>query len=78
MSRQHLSRINDVLFHIHQDISQPLSAKALSEIAAYSEQHFHRTFKSVVGESLHQYIRRTRMEYAANQLMFDTTSSVVE
>ena len=78
MSRQHISRINDVLFHIHQDISQPLSAKALSEIAAYSEQHFHRTFKSVVGESLHQYIRRTRMEYAANQLMFDTSSSVVE
>lgn len=78
MSRQHISRINDVLFYIHQDISKDLPAKELAEVAAYSEQHFHRIFKSVVGESIHQYIRRTRMEYAANQLMFDTRSSVAE
>lgn len=78
MSRHHISRINDVLFYIHKDISKELSAKALADVAAYSEQHFHRVFKQTVGESIHQYIRRTRMEYAANQLMFDPTSSVLE
>ena len=78
MSQQQVSRINDVLFYIHQDISRELSAKELADVAAYSEQHFHRIFKDVVGESIHQYIRRTRMEYAANQLMFDTKSSVLE
>ena len=78
MSRQHISRINDVLFYIHQDISQELAAKELADVAAYSEQHFHRIFKQVVGESIHQYIRRTRMEYAANQLMFDTKSTVLD
>ncbi|EIZ1006905.1 AraC family transcriptional regulator [Vibrio vulnificus] len=78
MSQQHISRINDVLYFIHQDISRELSAKALADVAAYSEQHFHRVFKQVVGESIHQYIRRTRMEYAANQLMFDTRSSVLD
>ncbi|MGP8305751.1 AraC family transcriptional regulator [Vibrio sp. YIC-376] len=78
MSHQQISRINDVLFYIHQDISRELSATQLSDVAAYSEQHFHRVFKQVVGESIHQYIRRTRMEYAANQLMFDTKSSVLE
>lgn len=78
MSKQHLSRINEVLFYIHQDISRPLSAKQLADIAAYSEQHFHRLFKQIVGESIHQYIRRVRMEYAANQLMFDTSSSVLD
>ncbi|NLS11534.1 AraC family transcriptional regulator [Vibrio sp. SM6] len=75
---QHISRINDVLFHIHQDITRDLPAKRLADIAAYSEAHFHRVFKQVVGESVHQYIRRTRMEYAANKLMFEARASVAE
>lgn len=75
---QQISRINDVLYFIHQDISNELLAKDLASIAAYSEQHFHRLFKAVVGEPVHHYIRRTRMEFAANQLMFDVTSSVLD
>jgi len=75
---QQVSRINDVLCHIHQDISLELPAGELAAIAAYSEQHFHRLFKTVVGESVHGYIRRTRLEYAANQLMFDSNSSVLD
>ncbi|WP_298944147.1 GyrI-like domain-containing protein [uncultured Psychromonas sp.] len=77
-TNQHTSRINDVLYFIHQDISHPLLAKDLANIAAYSEQHFHRLFKSVVGESVHFYIRRIRMEFAANQLMFDSKSSILD
>jgi AraC family transcriptional regulator len=71
------SRINDVLYEIHRDISVPLFAKDLAQIAAYSEQHFHRIFKQVVGETINVYIRRTRLEHAANQLMFDHSSSVL-
>jgi len=74
---QQISRINDVLYFIHQDISNELLAKELASIAAYSEHHFHRVFKAVVGEPVHQYIRRIRMEFAANQLMFDANSSVL-
>ena len=77
-TNQHISRINDVLYFIHQDISKTLLAKDLANIAAYSEQHFHRIFKLVVGESVHYYIRRTRMEFAANQLMFDGKASILE
>lgn len=76
-SIQQISRINDVLYFIHQDISNELLAKELASIAAYSEQHFHRLFKTIVGEPVHHYIRRIRMEYAANQLMFDVKSSVL-
>ena len=75
---QLISRINDVLAHIHKDITHDLPAKELANIAAYSEQHFHRVFKAVVGEPVHAYIRRARLEYAANQLMFDVNASVLE
>lgn len=78
VNAHHVSRINDILYFIHQDISQDLPAKQLASKAAYSEQHFHRVFKAVVGESLHQYIRRTRMEYAANQLMFDAQTPIID
>ncbi|MCG3727206.1 AraC family transcriptional regulator [Vibrio cincinnatiensis] len=78
MNSQHVSRINDVLYYIHQDIANDLSAKKLADLAAYSEQHFHRVFKRVVGEAVHQYIRRTRMEYAANQLMFDARTPIID
>ncbi|WAJ69223.1 AraC family transcriptional regulator [Catenovulum adriaticum] len=77
-SEQKISRINDVLAYIHQDITFDLPAKDLADIAAYSEQHFHRTFKQVVGEPVHSYIRRARLEFAANQLMFDSKASVLE
>lgn len=72
------SRINDVLYHIHSDISAALPAKSLAEVALYSEQHFHRVFAQVVGSSVHQYIRRCRLEYAANQLMFDADRPIID
>ena len=78
MDYQQRSRINKALYAIHKDISAELTAKTLAEVASYSEQHFHRIFRQLVGESVHYYIRRTRLEYAANQLMFDHRSSVRE
>ena len=69
-------RINEVISCIHRDISADLSAKKLAALASYSEQHFHRLFKTVTGEGVHQYIRRTRLEAAANQLMFSTERNI--
>jgi len=73
---QQLKRINDVLYYIHKDISAALPAAKLAKVAAYSEQHFHRVFKEIAGETVHFYIRRVRLEYAANQLMFDRQASI--
>ncbi|MDO6684433.1 MULTISPECIES: AraC family transcriptional regulator [unclassified Agarivorans] len=64
------SRINDVLYHIHQTISEPQSATELAKIAAYSRFHFHRCFKQLTGENVNDYIRRTRLERCANILIF--------
>lgn len=70
-------RINDALYHIHKDIAAPLSASEVAKKAAYSEQHFHRVFKQTVGETFNNYVRRTRLEHAANQLMFDHQSNIL-
>ena len=75
---QQESRINDVLFRINQDISREISAKELAKTAAYSEQHFHRVFKKVVGETFNHYVRRTRLERAVKLLAFNRKVSVLD
>lgn len=78
MEKDRISRINDVLFAIHRDIADDLGAARLARVAAWSEQHFHRVFREVVGESVHGYVRRTRIEHAANQLTFDRGTPILE
>ena len=76
-STDHTFRINEILSVIHRDISADLQAESLAELAAYSEQYFHRLFKQVVGQSVHQYIRKVRLEAAANQLIFSPQLTVL-
>ncbi len=77
-NKQQISRINDALYFIHNDITADLSAANLSRQASYTEQHFHRLFKQVVGEPVHHYVRRIRLENAANQLMFSSKTSIID
>jgi len=69
-------RVNEVLSLIHGNLAGDLTAKVLAKHAAYSEFYFHRLFKQVTGESVHHYIRRTRLEAAANQLLFSPDLTV--
>ena len=38
--------------------------------------HFNRVFKKIVGESIHTYIRRVRLEHCANALIFNPNSTI--
>ncbi|MCJ8298493.1 MAG: AraC family transcriptional regulator [Pseudomonadales bacterium] len=75
---QQSSRVNDALQYIHSDINRNLSAATLAAQARYSEQHFHRVFHAVVGEPVNQYVRRIRLESAANHLMFNPQQAIIE
>lgn len=78
LSASHEGRINAVLFHIHGHLHEVLQAQSLATQAAYSPHHFHRVFKAVTGENVNDYIRRARLEYSANRLMFEKQSTVVD
>ena len=77
-SNDHKQRINEVLYAIHYDISSEHSVKSLSSIASMSPFHFNRVFKKTTGESVHTYVRRVRLEHAANALLFNPDSSITE
>jgi AraC family transcriptional regulator len=60
--------INQVLLYIQEHLNEPTNLKTLADIVHISPYHFHRIFKSTIGESLAEYVQRLRLEYVAEQL----------
>jgi len=60
--------IEDVMRYIREHINEPLDRETLAAVAGFSIPHFHRVFRTHVGESAISYVRRLRMERAARKL----------
>jgi AraC family transcriptional regulator len=63
-------RILRVLLHIQRNLDRPLELDDLASVACFSPFHFHRIFRGIVGESVMEYVRRLRLEQAAQTLRF--------
>ena len=66
--KDYTERILRVLVHIQQNLDEALPLENLAAIAHFSSFHFHRIFRGMVGESVMQYVRRLRLERAAQRL----------
>lgn len=62
-------RIARVLAHIDAHAAAELDLDSLAEVSGFSKFHFHRVFKSMVGETLHAYVTRVRVERGAMLLV---------
>ena len=71
-------RIDKVTEYIHQNIDQPLSLHKMAGIACFSPFHFHRVFTFLTGETPTEYIKRTRIEKAAQLLKRNKELSATE
>lgn len=60
----YVERVNRVLDHIHHHLGGELTLEALSKVAHFSPYHFHRIFKSLLGETIKEYTQRVRLERA--------------
>ncbi|PLY08042.1 MAG: AraC family transcriptional regulator [Arcobacter sp.] len=58
-----------VILYIEQNYNSELTLEELSKVASFSKYHFHRIFKSIVGESMGDYIRRVRLQSTTLQFM---------
>jgi len=67
-------RINRVRRYIREHMDEPLNREELAQIAGFSVIHFHRLFTAHVGENITAYVRRVRMERAAQQLLAQTAN----
>lgn len=73
----HQEKINDALYKIHRDFGHPLHVKEIAAHVSTSVYHFNRLFYMYMGEHVHAYLRRIRLEHAANLLLFNPHRSVL-
>ncbi len=66
----YVRRILKVLIYIEEHIDEDLALEKMAAIACYSSFHFHRIFQAVVGETVHAYVKRLRMQTAAGKLRY--------
>jgi AraC family transcriptional regulator len=68
-TRDYRERVNRVIFHIEAHLGEPLNLEELAKVAYFSPYHFHRIFAAFTGEPLAAFIRRLRLERAAQHLL---------
>ncbi len=66
------ARVKRVLRYIAEHLSEPLLLEHLAAHAYFSRYHFHRIFSAYVGETVSDYVRRKRLEAAADRLLNGT------
>jgi AraC family transcriptional regulator len=75
--QEYTKRILSVLVFLQRNLDEELSLEEYARVAHFSPYHFHRIFRGMVGESLHEHIRRLRLERAATRLK-RTDRSIIE
>lgn len=65
---EYVARMHRVLDHIDRHLDEQLELETLAVVANFSAFHFHRLFSAWMGETLGEYVRRRRLEVAAQRM----------
>ncbi len=65
-----VDRVAAAVDHIQSHLDEELAPEELAALAGFSLHHFHRVFRGITGESVMGFVRRLRLERAAQQLRF--------
>lgn len=76
-AEEYVRRVLKVMIFIEKNLDEDLTMEELAKVACYSPFHFHRIFQAIVGETVHQYVKRLRMQTAAGKLLY-TDQTVTE
>jgi AraC family transcriptional regulator len=76
--REYVGRVNRVMDYVQVNLAGDLRLGTLAQVASFSPFHFHRVFKSIVGETLGDFIRRVRVSTAAMRLLSNPKLSITD
>jgi AraC family transcriptional regulator len=57
-------RINRAINFVLNNMDRPIRLEQVARVACFSPFHFHRIFRSLIGESLNEFVKRVRLERA--------------
>jgi AraC family transcriptional regulator len=70
--------VNRAIDHVTRNLAEDLPLEDVAKVAAFSPFHFHRIFRAVVGETLHEFVRRTRLERALFLMAHDERRTLTD
>jgi AraC family transcriptional regulator len=68
-------RVSLALQYIHDNLCESIDLNDVAKASHFSAFHFHRIFHGLMDETLNDYIRRRRLEFAVNMLVYDEGKS---
>ena len=75
---EYLFRLNRTLDYVRDHCAEDLTLAKLAKVACFSKFHFHRIFRTALGETINQYVRRVRLEKAARMLTHNKDQSIID
>jgi AraC family transcriptional regulator len=70
----YVHRVNRAIDHVTRNLGEPLQLEDVARVACFSPYHFHRIFRALVGETLHAFVKRVRLERAVYLMSHDGAS----
>ena len=77
-SNEYVARIHKVQDYIEEHAGESLTTEELANVAGFSKYHFNRIFKSVLQESLVQYVNRIRLEQAYFAVVYRVNKNMTD
>ena len=62
------ARVNRAVDHVLLHLDEPLRLEDLAAVAGFSQFHFHRIFRALMGETLARFVKRVRLERALSMM----------
>jgi AraC family transcriptional regulator len=73
-----VQRVNRAIDFIVQNLERSVRLEDAANVACLSTFHFHRIFRSLIGETLGQFVKRLRLERALSLMAYGRQSSLTE
>ncbi|WP_375750447.1 GyrI-like domain-containing protein [Vibrio sp. HN007] len=70
MKTNYDQKLKPVIRYLEKNYNSSLNLEEVAGLASLSPYHFHRVFKAVTGETLNEYLRRLRLQQAAQDLFY--------
>lgn len=74
----YVNRVNRAIDHVTRNLAEPLQLEDVARVACFSPYHFHRIFRALVGETLHAFVKRVRLERALYLISHHDGSSLTD
>jgi AraC family transcriptional regulator len=74
----YVHRVNRAIDHVTRNLAEPLKLEEVARVACFSPYHFHRIFRALVGETLHDFVTRVRLERALHLIAHGDRPALTE